>query len=521
MKAPRWSPFPSASEPTAASPLPLQGWLEPHSRWLVGLGLIWLVSLGLRFWGLGRFNTLVFDEVYYAKFAHHYLAWTHFFDGHPPLSKYIIALGMKLGNAIPIGEDQINASVGSLHTTWSYRWLNALTGSFIPLAIASLAYQLTRRPSYALWAGLLASLDGLFLVESRYALNNVYLVLFSLLGWIFCFYGLAARGARTLWLVLAGCGFAASASVKWNGLWFLLGFYALWAIASGLQFWRHRVSPPPPDPVVQFHRPESPFDPLRRLARLRPVEVALYFMVVPAVFYWLQWLPHLQLNPEFNFFQVQEKIWSYHKNLTAPHAYCSPWYSWLVMLRPVAYFYQQTAPGAPLRYGTDAPSPGIANPVIYDVHAMGNPVLWWLSTAAIGLTLVGFMLRSQLALYIAISRRTRLPKLRSVRLPSATTTETGLACFLTVNYLTQLGPWMPVTRCTFLYHYMGASVFAMMALAAVLEHWFNFSNLYRRSLAIALLGLMILAFIFWMPIYLGIPLDSAGFAKRMWFRSWI
>jgi dolichyl-phosphate-mannose-protein mannosyltransferase len=72
-----------------------------------------------------------------------------------------------------------------------------------------------------------------------------------------------------------------------------------------------------------------------------------------------------------------------------------------------------------------------------------------------------------------------------------------------------------------LYHYMGASVFAMMALAAVLEHWFNFSNLYRRSLAIALLGLMILAFIFWMPIYLGIPLDSAGFAKRMWFRSWI
>lgn len=39
----------------------------------IGLVSIFFVSLALRFWGLDRFNTLVFDEVYYAKFGHNYL----------------------------------------------------------------------------------------------------------------------------------------------------------------------------------------------------------------------------------------------------------------------------------------------------------------------------------------------------------------------------------------------------------------------------------------------------------------
>jgi dolichyl-phosphate-mannose--protein O-mannosyl transferase len=41
-----------------------------------------------------RFNTLVFDEVYYAKFAKDYLTKTPFFNPHPPLSQYIIAIGI-------------------------------------------------------------------------------------------------------------------------------------------------------------------------------------------------------------------------------------------------------------------------------------------------------------------------------------------------------------------------------------------------------------------------------------------
>jgi len=55
---------------------------------------VFLLSLTLRFWQLERFNTLVFDEVYYAKFAKDYLTKTPFFNAHPPLSQYIIAIGL-------------------------------------------------------------------------------------------------------------------------------------------------------------------------------------------------------------------------------------------------------------------------------------------------------------------------------------------------------------------------------------------------------------------------------------------
>jgi dolichyl-phosphate-mannose-protein mannosyltransferase len=66
------------------------------SIFVFALGMlgVFLLSLTLRFWQLERFNTLVFDEVYYAKFAKDYLTKTPFFNAHPPLSQYIIAIGI-------------------------------------------------------------------------------------------------------------------------------------------------------------------------------------------------------------------------------------------------------------------------------------------------------------------------------------------------------------------------------------------------------------------------------------------
>ena len=156
----------------------------------IGLVGIFLFSIVLRFWGLGRFNTFVFDEVYYAKFANNYLTNTKFFNAHPPLSQYIIAMGIWIGSHLPIGQDTVNNLTGSVRSTWSYRWLNALTGSFIPLVVAAIAYQISLRRNYALIAALFAATDGLFLVESRYALNNIYLVIFGLLGQLFLLLGL-------------------------------------------------------------------------------------------------------------------------------------------------------------------------------------------------------------------------------------------------------------------------------------------------------------------------------------------
>ncbi|NEP29273.1 MAG: dolichyl-phosphate-mannose--protein O-mannosyl transferase, partial [Moorea sp. SIO3I6] len=143
--------------------------------------------------------------------------------------------------------------------------------------------------------------------------------------------------------------------------------------------------------------------------------------------------------------------------------------------------------------------------VIYDVHAMGNPFLWWLSTTAI------------LLLLLLLTQRI----LEGVGWKSIPTSYTWITLYLIVNYAANLLPWTKVTRCTFLYHYMGASVFSGLALAWLVDRWLHSEKNQYRSAGFTVILVVVLAFIFWLPIYLGLPLSESGYQLRMWFRSWI
>jgi len=90
-----------------------------------------------------------------------------------------------------------------------------------------------------------------------------------------------------------------------------------------------------------------------------------------------------------------------------------------------------------------------------------------------------------------------------------------------VGYGANLIPWMGISRCAFLYHYMGSSVFATLALA-----WWGDRALSRQNPTLTrmvwiAIGFCVVGFIFWMPIFLGLPLDEAGYRLRMWFPSWV
>ncbi|MFW6358149.1 MAG: dolichyl-phosphate-mannose--protein mannosyltransferase [Chroococcales cyanobacterium] len=460
----------------------------------LGMAGIFIFSALLRFWKLGQFNTLVFDEVYYPKFANNYLTGTSFFNAHPPLSQYIIAIGMWIGSHLPIGQENINGFTGSLRSTFSYRWLNALTGSFLPLMIGGIAYQLTFRRSYALIAALFAAMDGLFLVESRYGLNNIYLVGFGLLGQLFLLLALnRSRTKRSPQLILSGIFLGASAAIKWNGLGFLLGIYLLWAIA-----WLFRFL---------CSTKLTPKTPLQKLSQLNLLHLISYLGIIPLLTYSLSWIPHLIMIPKPSFWEMQQQILTFHQNVgSGPdiHPYCSRWYSWIFMARPVAYFYA-VAQNTHERVPQYPPlPPGVAN-VIYDVHAMGNPILWWLSSAAIFLLLL-FLILSLIK--------------ESIR-QFSTRSENWIALYFVVNYAANLLPWIKVSRCTFIYHYMGASVFAGLALAWMIDRWLHSSQYFQRQLGITLIAAIVIAFVFWLPLYLGFPLSPEGFQLRMWFKSWI
>jgi dolichyl-phosphate-mannose--protein O-mannosyl transferase len=145
------------------------------------------------------------------------------------------------------------------------------------------------------------------------------------------------------------------------------------------------------------------------------------------------------------------------------------------MGRPVAYYFE--------RVGDK----------IYDVHAMGNPFLWWFSTGAI---LVVF---SRL-----FNRKERV-----------------ISAYLICNYIANLLPWLKISRCTFLYHYMAAYSFTWIALAWLLADGLESSSPIYKNGSRSLIILITFAFIHWLPIYLGIPLSVRDYYLRMIFPNWI
>ncbi|WP_254174685.1 dolichyl-phosphate-mannose--protein mannosyltransferase [Planktothrix pseudagardhii] len=492
------------THPTSRAPVQVSGFT-------LAMITIFIGSILLRFWGLSRFNTLVFDEVYYAKFGNNYLTQTPFFNSHPPVSQYLIAIGIWLGSKLPFGQETVNQLTGSTLSTWSYRWFNALFGSFIPLMVGAIAYQLTHRRSYTLIATFLMAIDGLFIVESRYALSNIYIVFFGLLGQLFFLIALQKKGLnRWFWMSLAGIGLGLSIATKWNGLGFLVGIYGI--VIAG--FIVQKISEKSDNKLT-----ESSFkSPLQNLNQLTPILSGVTLILIPILVYIIAWLPHLQQNPTPGFWGLQTKIWAYHQNLgdgEKVHPYCSKWYSWLLMLRPVAYFFTKIE-------ATTSPNPILPLnhpeqlPLIYAVHAMGNPFLWWLSTLG-SLLLIGMLIQR---IWREVS--VHFPQLKpqsSFQFPP--TPELWLTTFLTLNWLANLLPWVEVSRCLFIYHYMTGFVFSCMALAWWLERWLYSHKPQFRWLGGTVIFLVLFGFLYWMPLYLGLPLSPGEWKMRMWFQSWI
>ncbi|MEH2245619.1 dolichyl-phosphate-mannose--protein mannosyltransferase [Nostoc sp.] len=501
-----------------------------NKKWFqIGMVSIFLLSLALRFWGLERFNTLVFDEVYFARFGNNYLTHTPFFNAHPPLSQYIIGIGIWIGSHIPFGHDTVNGLTGSLRSPWTYRWLNALTGSFIPLVVAAIAYQLSYRRSFAMLAGLFTACDGIFLVESRYALSNIYIVIFGLLGHWFLLLALDNQNRRrSFWLVFAGITFGASVGSKWNGLWFLSGAYLIWVTA-----WIIHLIHSFPNPKLFFTSPSlkqaegrslesgvstyspSSQTPLQNLTQLNIFQMLFYLGIIPAFIYSIIWIPHLQLDKRYGFIAVHQQILKFHLHLggNSPnvHPYCAAWYKWPLMTRPMAYYYQTAESITDPLPVMGPPLPAGAGQVIYDVHAMGNPFLWWFGVAAM-LFLVG-MLVSQVVIPWVKEKRFSVPATLSV--------DTWIALYLVINYAANLLPWVKVTRCAFIYHYMCAVVFIFLAIAWFVNQCLRSYYQQLRAVGVTITFIILVAFIFWMPVYLGLPLSPNGYKLRMWFNSWI
>ncbi|MBE9141235.1 phospholipid carrier-dependent glycosyltransferase, partial [Nodosilinea sp. LEGE 07088] len=398
--------------------------------------------------------------------------------------KYFIALGIWLGQWPAAGLHWPTLEVEeTLVSPLAFRWLNAGVGATIPVLLAALAFALSaghspqRRHRFALLAGVLMAMEGLTLVESRLALINIYGLALGLLGqWAW----LRASQSQhpTRWRLVAGIALGATINVKWNWAGFWLGLL-LWECATKLNM-KH---------LLQNRYPVGAQHAVPLLRQMTN------WVLIPAGTYILLWLPHLAMAGE-SLLGVHQQMLAAHQSIGAGpgHPYCSPWYSWPLMLRPVAYFFER--------------GEGTATAI----HAMGNPVLWWLSTAAVLALALGWL-----------GRRIAVDTL-SQQIPGRGTaccapTPCPVVGFILLNYLTNWLPWALVGRCTFLYHAMGIATFGTLGLAWLMAQWCE--NPRHRLLALGLLGAIALSFWFWLPLYLGVPLSTESLQQRWLLPGWI
>ena len=61
---------------------------------------------------LDRYNGIVFNEYFYAKSGFNYLRGNPIFASYPPVGQYIIAIGIRIGDKLPVSQNSLNRLTG-------------------------------------------------------------------------------------------------------------------------------------------------------------------------------------------------------------------------------------------------------------------------------------------------------------------------------------------------------------------------------------------------------------------------
>jgi dolichyl-phosphate-mannose-protein mannosyltransferase len=352
----------------------------------------------LRFDGLGDPRAVIFDETYYVPDAlgilrfgveHTYIknrnsllvrGDPHIFTGtgefvaHPPFGKILIAAGEWLFGLSPFG----------------WRFAAAVVGSLSILLLARIARRMTRSTLLGCVAGLLLALDGLEFVMSRTALLDIFVMF-----WVLAAFGClvvdrdAYRGrlARDLpahpgedsapptgirwWRVAAGVCLGLAVGSKWNGIWYVPAFAGLalaWDIGA---------------------RRAAGFRWTADSALARDAGgLAGSFVLAPLLAYlatWTGWFATSSgydrnwaaqhgvnlpvVSPLVSLFEYNKAMLAFNTGLHVHHPYQSEPWTWLVLARPVSYFWHCT------KVARGGSCIGDAQEVL----AIGTPLLWWAS----------------------------------------------------------------------------------------------------------------------------------------------
>lgn len=444
----------------------------------------------LRLFHVADPREFVFDEVYYAKDSCMYV-----FDSiqtcklddiqnqvHPPLGKWMIAAGIKV-----FGFDSLG-----------YRIAVVLAGTVTIALLFVLARKILRSTLGASLAAGLLAIDPLHLVQSRTSMLDVFVPMFGVAAFLFLVLDRdrllragdeeadGPRGPRAAilgrpWRLAAGVAAGAAFATKWSGAFIVVAVIVLsfvWEVAARRERGWARA----------FGRAVIDEGPT----------ILLWCLLVPCFIYVFSYVgvqdvtgyadepvdvegsvlawPGNEDSWWYSFGREQRFNWKFHTQDLADssHPYQSPGWSWILLKRPVSYFYE----------------PADAEGNVREILATGNPFVWWSSIVAFGYVVWNWV------------RRRGLGRPEGVILA-------GIA----FTY----GPWLlPMERPTvFLFYFVVTIPFLCLALAYAAV---RIGKSWEARGAIALFSLIALGFfVFYYPLLTKGPLQQSDWDRRLLF----
>ncbi|KAB1977344.1 dolichyl-phosphate-mannose--protein mannosyltransferase [Streptomyces triticiradicis] len=514
---------------------------DRFNRWSgwVGPLLVTLLAGLLRFWNLGSPKAVIFDETYYAKDA-----WALIHRGyevnwaknandlilqndghvripsdaayvvHPPVGKYVIGLGEWMFGFNPFG----------------WRFMTALLGTLSVLLLCRIGRRLFRSTFLGCLAGLLMAVDGLHFVMSRTSLLDGVLMFFVLaaFGCLVVDRDKArARLAAALpadengvvrpdahiaettrlgwrpWRWTAGLMLGLAIGTKWNGLYILAAFCVMAVLWDGAS---RRVAGAR-QPYLRWAQWRDTI-----ITFLATVPVALSVYLVS----WTGWILSSD-NGKGGYFRnwavtdgrggnwtflpdwlrslvhYEHEVYKFHVGLSSPHTYQSNPWSWIVLGRPVSYFYESPLPGK------DGCPANAGDKCAREVLALGTPLLWWAACFAIVYVLWRWAFR------------------RDWRAGA-------VACGVAAGYL----PWfLYQERTIFLFYAVVFVPFLCLAVTMMIGAILGppGSGERRRVVGAAGAGVLVLLilwnFIYFWPLYTGTAIPIGQWRSRMWLDTWV
>ncbi len=210
--------------------------------------------------------------------------------------------------------------------------------------------------------------------------------------------------------------------------------------------------------------------------------------------YALVWVPdfirQIEIKNLTDLVYRQYTMFMYHDTLKATHPYASPFWSWPLDLKPVAYYWNDSRVGAAASQSTAC--------CVAEIMSLPNPIILWFGLACVPIVaFLGWRERNK-----------------------------GYA-LLVIAYLLQWLPWSRSPRIAWIYHFYVDIPIVILCNVIVLQRIWQWGEsnddvkIFARIVVCGYVAAVVAAFVWFYPVLAATPVPWNQWNARMWLPHWI